>query len=1184
MTKLNKLVFLLLLGLFLTPQAHAEWVDISPSVEISQTRQALDRVKRVLFSYVTIKNTSGVTIEAPLQLNIVDPSIPVVNADGLSEDFHSYIQLDDDLLAGEEKIVRVSFQLARKKLIFSTQLVKEGYLQTAPAGDYYNPPSQARYISTNNTVNHIFRPYVDGAFIVWVAEGTGLEKVKEIAGSIGATIQGHFVGSEEYLFVVTKSGLTLQQMFELRGKLFDFSAVELASINYLQQEQAVTSTQNSISSPPPVEGDDQYYLKDAGILNAWTWLTENGKSAGGTDKIIGVIDNVLAFSHEDLSVSDLSSFCNSNSDTVVAQCVSQLHLYQGKSGILNLTPSPSLSEIMDSVIYSLDKERSNLSHGTHVTGIISAKHDGKGTSGVMKESQVLFMRGNIGLVSAFDDHWAQMRMVNDYGAKIINISWGMNVWEVIDNNATNFSGLPGRRQWCLFINEVDANGNPTVYIEEGKFFRDQLVTKRDLGELDFLDRPGCTKTNGAFEYGTKSLDSGITEILDVETELVKIHYTGSPVNGFNPARFGTNRFYKNTMDLASQNVLLVAGSGNGNQDGSMSTNPCSIRLRDGMLRTKVLCVGALAKPSEETPFPTKASYSNYGKSVDIFTFGTSINSTYLSYHLPELYLKVLVDESDLQNEVLFKRQEKIKDSIGFNFLNGTVTKYYKTTKAFDLEEEVDISGMQFEIESRLTWKSIRGTSMSAPIITGIAGLIWNAYPNITASQVRESIIKGTAKSVDNFKECSTLDSESPRVIIEDPVYLHKIPVANAYCALKYAEKINQLRLKPKNFVATAGIGQVELKWSSVSGVSYNIYYSTDADFTIDTAMEKIPGVTTPYTIIGLDNGKTYYFAVTAEDGSGESAFSEKDSAMPTANINVVDSKYYMVSAGENFTCAIHKFGVRCWGIVPGGNGVLDELKDIRDPREISAGNSHVCVVDGSEVKCWGGNSFGQITVPDWLSHPVQISAGESHTCAIDDVGVHCWGGNKYGQSDVPTDLKNPRQVSAGALGTCALDDVGVRCWGRAGVSSLYSNYAFYHNISYQKLTQVTVGGFSGVEYSHNCVLENSVFYTNGYKLACFKSDNYNHLGRLNWPQSLNNPTQISAGLMHTCVLDDNGVKCWGGNALGQASVPSALLNPVQISAGAFHTCAIDDLGVNCWGGSNGESIVPDNLDFTISTP
>jgi hypothetical protein len=54
--------------------------------------------------------------------------------------------------------------------------------------------------------------------------------------------------------------------------------------------------------------------------------------------------------------------------------------------------------------------------------------------------------------------------------------------------------------------------------------------------------------------------------------------------------------------------------------------------------------------------------------------------------------------------------------------------------------------------------------------------------------------------------------------------------------------------------------------------------------------------------------------------------------------------------------------------------------------------------------------------------------------------------------------------------------------------------------------------------------------------------------------------QISAGLVHTCVLDYNGVQCWG-----RSTGSPDLVNPRAVTAGGKHICAVDDNGVQCWG-------------------
>jgi len=125
MTRIKKLIYLLFMGLLMVPQVYAEWVDISPKVEINKTPQALDRVNRVLFSYVTITNNSAEALVSPVRLYITTPTIPVLNADGITDSGYSYFEVPGEVVSGGEITVRVDFQLARAELIFGAQIFQD---------------------------------------------------------------------------------------------------------------------------------------------------------------------------------------------------------------------------------------------------------------------------------------------------------------------------------------------------------------------------------------------------------------------------------------------------------------------------------------------------------------------------------------------------------------------------------------------------------------------------------------------------------------------------------------------------------------------------------------------------------------------------------------------------------------------------------------------------------------------------------------------------------------------------------------------------------------------------------------------------------------------------------------------------------------------------------------------------
>lgn len=283
---LNKLlkIGLLLYVVGFMPRAFAEWVDITPSVDVSQSAAALDRTKRVKFSYVTIKNTSEIELEAPFRLKIVDSSIPVVNADGTTSDSSPYLYLTDSIAPQSTKTIRVDFQLSRSALTYTAQLEKEGFILETSDGDVYNPPAESRYIIEAS------QPYVDGSFIVWFVEGTPLATVEQIAKNINATIQAKSGNVDKYLLIVSKPGLTLDEMQEIVNSLRNISEVSSAVINYITRSSVIDTSSKRTVNP---DGSGQYYIEKTGINQVWNWLSSHNKTIGGTKKWIGVIDSVF---------------------------------------------------------------------------------------------------------------------------------------------------------------------------------------------------------------------------------------------------------------------------------------------------------------------------------------------------------------------------------------------------------------------------------------------------------------------------------------------------------------------------------------------------------------------------------------------------------------------------------------------------------------------------------------------------------------------------------------------------------------------------------------------------------------------------------------------------------------------------------------------------------------------------
>lgn len=87
----------------------------------------------------------------------------------------------------------------------------------------------------------------------------------------------------------------------------------------------------------------------------------------------------------------------------------------------------------------------------------------------------------------------------------------------------------------------------------------------------------------------------------------------------------------------------------------------------------------------------------------------------------------------------------------------------------------------------------QGTSMAAPVVSGIAALIWSRYPQLTAQQVKEAIEKTVWKS--DTTQVKVPGESKDRAFFSDLSVSGG--VVNAYEAVKYADSLANSQLKKK---------------------------------------------------------------------------------------------------------------------------------------------------------------------------------------------------------------------------------------------------------------------------------------------------------------------------------------------------------------------------------------------------
>jgi alpha-tubulin suppressor-like RCC1 family protein len=265
--------------------------------------------------------------------------------------------------------------------------------------------------------------------------------------------------------------------------------------------------------------------------------------------------------------------------------------------------------------------------------------------------------------------------------------------------------------------------------------------------------------------------------------------------------------------------------------------------------------------------------------------------------------------------------------------------------------------------------------------------------------------------------------------------------------------------------------------------------------------------------------------------------------------------------------------------------------------KLDAGGAHSCaILSNTQLKCWGYNAWGQLGLGNIANRgdgagemgtslpavalgtgrkATQIATGVGHSCAILDTGaVKCWGANNVGQlglgdpnyrGDGPGEMGNSlpvvnlgtgrtaKKIAAGEGSTCViLDNDQVKCWG------------------WNVAGQLGLG-----DLNH-------------------RGDGPGEMGDALPTVALGtgrHAKSIDVGGLHACaLLDDDSIKCWGGNTDGQLglgdsnnrgaspgqmgdSLPTVALGTgytaKSIACGSYSTCAVLDTDqVKCWGGND----------------
>jgi fibronectin type 3 domain-containing protein len=162
------------------------------------------------------------------------------------------------------------------------------------------------------------------------------------------------------------------------------------------------------------------------------------------------------------------------------------------------------------------------------------------------------------------------------------------------------------------------------------------------------------------------------------------------------------------------------------------------------------------------------------------------------------------------------------------------------------------------------------TGVTATGSTGQIALTWNASTGASTYNVlRATSANGSYTTVASGLTGTSYTDTS---VSSGTTYYYAITATNGSGSSANSSQVNAITAPdaPASITATGGNGQIALSWSASAGAaSYNVLRATSSNGSYTTVATGLTG--TSYTDTGLADGTTYYYAVTATNGSGSSA-------------------------------------------------------------------------------------------------------------------------------------------------------------------------------------------------------------------------------------------------------------------------------------------------------------------------
>lgn len=472
--------------------------------------------------------------------------------------------------------------------------------------------------------------FVDSQLLLTAVSGTKTSTIEKLIKDAGGKIVGYIEISDDYQ-IEFPEGKTLDELNQLVDKWNGESFVEFVSLHnvfYMDTSAVNYETDPWLPTGKLVSEDDRdWSLIHPDGTNWWVEMINMpavwAMDAAFEEVRVGIIDSMFDASQEDLAGRFISLYCNP--DNVVE-------------------------------LYKNDPSESNISHGTHVAGIIAANNNDVGIAGVSQNAKLYAyaMHGDkpSGYISLFMWSYQIATLLAD-NVKVINISMG-------DEALTASAWL-------------DAQAGLTA------------TESRALKDLDSVNK----RLENFLENCLEHRDFLI--IKSAGNNCNQVWTENNNPNRENPYSYKKSGVASGRVCEISTDFDVLGGIDNKN------------------VRRHIIMVGSVdlvyygISDWNSLAYSAESSFSN--ANPDVYAPGGVCTSSERSLNI---------------------------------FPDGITGDPVTTFNTYEILSAVP-GGYDYKA----------GTSMAAPVVTGIAALIWGVNPELTAEEVR-SIIVSSAESNERF--------------------------------------------------------------------------------------------------------------------------------------------------------------------------------------------------------------------------------------------------------------------------------------------------------------------------------------------------------------------------------------------------------------------------------------------------